>query len=309
MDTNDVEETLKQALLGVEPTVGKETVVDVNLQTSKTKPAIKVDDLSNAKNRAQNLLDSNIQISFLDKTLKPSIDELGTWVDFSIDDSNKYLATVNQEQVKGWVSEASTEAGKDPINKKVKVEAGIQTTIQEGVDGLVIDQDAVASQIINNLNLDKITQISYKAPGIPLKYQTVYNDITTIKDGKFIEVNISTQTVYAWEDGQLVYTSPATTGASGNDTGTPIGTFSIFYKTTDTILDGRVYGYSYRVHVDYWMPFDVNGSGLHDASWRTSFGGQDYIYSGSKGCVNLPHATAEFLYNWAPVGTVVWTHY
>jgi lipoprotein-anchoring transpeptidase ErfK/SrfK len=62
------------------------------------------------------------------------------------------------------------------------------------------------------------------------------------------------------------------------------------------------------VFVQYWMPF-YQGFGLHDASWRNgNFGGQDYYYGGSHGCVNLPLATAEFLYNWADIGTPVWVH-
>ncbi len=56
------------------------------------------------------------------------------------------------------------------------------------------------------------------------------------------------------------------------------------------------------------MPFYGN-YGLHDASWRNGvFGGQDYLYNGSHGCVNLPEATAAFIYNWADVGTPVWIH-
>ncbi|MEO7617644.1 MAG: L,D-transpeptidase, partial [Candidatus Saccharibacteria bacterium] len=57
-----------------------------------------------------------------------------------------------------------------------------------------------------------------------------------------------------------------------------------------------------------WMPFH-GGYGLHDAIWRKGrFGGQDYIRGGSHGCVNLPDATAEWLYNWSVVGTPVYIH-
>jgi lipoprotein-anchoring transpeptidase ErfK/SrfK len=91
--------------------------------------------------------------------------------------------------------------------------------------------------------------------------------------------------------------------------GTVTGLFSIYYKTTNTHLVGYQYGWNYDVPVKYWMPF-YQGYGLHDAVWRHgSFGGQDYYYGGSHGCVNLPDATAEFIYNWAAVGTPVWVHY
>ena len=54
----------------------------------------------------------------------------------------------------------------------------------------------------------------------------------------------------------------------------------------------------YNAHVDYWMPFDTTyGVGLHDADWRSEFGGSIYRYDGSHGCVNLPPGFARRLYN------------
>jgi lipoprotein-anchoring transpeptidase ErfK/SrfK len=60
------------------------------------------------------------------------------------------------------------------------------------------------------------------------------------------------------------------------------------------------------------MPF-YQGYGLHDASWRNGNFGETsgplgYYYDGSHGCVNLPDATAAFVYNWSVVGTPVWVH-
>lgn len=52
------------------------------------------------------------------------------------------------------------------------------------------------------------------------------------------------------------------------------------------------------------MPFH-NGVGLHDASWRSEFGGTIYKYSGSHGCVNLPYSAAKAIYAEAEIGTTV----
>ena len=52
------------------------------------------------------------------------------------------------------------------------------------------------------------------------------------------------------------------------------------------------------------MPF-CGGYGLHDASWRSSFGGSIYKRSGSHGCVNLPTWEAPELYDLISVGTPV----
>jgi lipoprotein-anchoring transpeptidase ErfK/SrfK len=53
------------------------------------------------------------------------------------------------------------------------------------------------------------------------------------------------------------------------------------------------------------MPFLGNAYGMHDASWRSSFGGGIYKYNGSHGCVNMPRWAARKLYNKVSVGTIV----
>jgi lipoprotein-anchoring transpeptidase ErfK/SrfK len=130
----------------------------------------------------------------------------------------------------------------------------------------------------------------------------------TLDYGKYIEVNLSKQHLWVWQDHNVIYETPITSGATGAGYGTVTGLFSIYYKTTNTRLRGYQYGYNYDVPVKYWMPF-YSGYGLHDAEWRNgNFGGSDYYYGGSHGCVNLPDAAAAFIYNWAEVGTPVWVH-
>jgi len=54
-------------------------------------------------------------------------------------------------------------------------------------------------------------------------------------------------------------------------------------------------GEDYSTPVDYWMPFAGN-VGMHDATWRGSFGGDIYLNNGSHGCVNLPWSSAKTIY-------------
>ena len=53
------------------------------------------------------------------------------------------------------------------------------------------------------------------------------------------------------------------------------------------------------------MPFIGGGWGLHDADWRSSFGGSIYKGGGSHGCVNLPPDVAKKMYAQMEVGTPV----
>ena len=55
------------------------------------------------------------------------------------------------------------------------------------------------------------------------------------------------------------------------------------YKQKGATLKGP----NYEAEVTYWMPFNGN-IGIHDASWRYSFGGEIYKRNGTHGCVNAP---------------------
>ncbi len=122
-----------------------------------------------------------------------------------------------------------------------------------------------------------------------------------------VEVSISEQMVYCYLHNTLVWQSPCVSGRLGGRE-TTLGAHKIYSKERDRYLQGdNGDGTKYKAFVKYWMPFH-NGEGLHDASWRSNFGGTIYKNSGSHGCVNLPPANAETLYNIVWVGMPVFVH-
>ena len=113
----------------------------------------------------------------------------------------------------------------------------------------------------------------------------------------YVEIDLTSQHVYMYQDGNLAWDAPCVTGNVSKNYTTPEGIYSLTYKQTDRILRGEKKAdgtYEYESHVDYWMPFN-GGIGLHDASWRSKFGGTIYQYGGSHGCINLPSAKAKTL--------------
>lgn len=123
------------------------------------------------------------------------------------------------------------------------------------------------------------------------------------EEGKFIvsyvEVDLTRQTVWVYKNGNLVVNTPCVTGCVNRGNATPVGVYALAYKERDRILRGTKKAdgsYEYESHVNYWMPFN-GGIGLHDATWRSAFGGSIYISSGSHGCVNLPLGKAAEIYN------------
>lgn len=114
----------------------------------------------------------------------------------------------------------------------------------------------------------------------------------------YVEVDLTGQQVYMFQNGLLVWNAPCVTGNTSRGNGTPAGIYSLNYKERNRVLRGpkRADGsYEYESPVSYWMPFN-GGIGLHDANWRGKFGGTIYQTSGSHGCVNLPPATVGALY-------------
>ena len=114
-----------------------------------------------------------------------------------------------------------------------------------------------------------------------------------------IKISISKQKLWFYKRGKVVYTSNIVTGKRYSHD-TPTGNFKIRGKARNVYLIGP----DYKSYVNYWMPI-YGDIGLHDATWRWSFGGSIYKYNGSHGCINLPIKTAKYIYNNAPVGTVV----
>ena len=126
------------------------------------------------------------------------------------------------------------------------------------------------------------------------------------KVNKLIEVIISEQTLYYYENDVLILSSPVVTGNGDITDATPTGYFAVTKKSTDSWLVGA----DYEEHVDYWIGFDETGRiyGFHDASWRDEFGGDIYLNDPSRGCVNMPLAKIDKLFSYIDLGTEVYIH-
>lgn len=109
--------------------------------------------------------------------------------------------------------------------------------------------------------------------------------------GNYCEVDLTNQMVYVYKNGELVVSSQCVTGCISKGHGTPTGVYSIFSRDKDRYLRGD----GYKSWVNFFVPFN-GGIGFHDASWRSTFGGNIYLYSGSHGCINMPYSAAKKLY-------------
>jgi lipoprotein-anchoring transpeptidase ErfK/SrfK len=280
-----------------------------DLETEPVEASIQTETVEPIKNEATTLLNRSVRLVYEGRVFQPSALNIGYWISVAPNDEinpTNLKVSISQEQVRGYVQSVANEVDKAPVNKKVVVKNGATTVEREGQDGIALNQDAAVEAIVKAMQENRDAEITLTTTSVPFKTETTRT--TSLDATKYIEVNLSKQYMWAYENGQVVHSSPVTSGATGAGLGTATGLFAIYSKRTGTYLNGRPYGYDYNVYVDYWMPF-YKGYGLHDASWRNGrFGGQDYYYGGSHGCVNLPHGTAAFLYSWSDIGTPVWVH-
>jgi len=116
--------------------------------------------------------------------------------------------------------------------------------------------------------------------------------------GRWIDVNLSAQQVTAYEGSTPVRSTLASTGLPY--TPTPTGQYQIYSKYFSGDMAGPGY---YLTGVPYIMNF-YRGYSLHGTYWHSNFG-----QPMSHGCINLPTSEAQWLFNWAAVGTPVNIHY
>jgi LysM repeat protein len=116
--------------------------------------------------------------------------------------------------------------------------------------------------------------------------------------GKWIDVDLSSQRVRAYQGNTAVRSMVVSTGIARYPT--PPGRFRIYAKYPSVTMSGPGY---YLPGVPHTM-FFYKGYALHGTYWHNNFGTPM-----SHGCINLTRADAAWLYGWAPVGTLVVIHW
>ena len=140
--------------------------------------------------------------------------------------------------------------------------------------------------------------VSFKvaAVGAKTKTEIIEQQIQTLQQSnqRWIQINLSTQRLIAWEGEKPVYAVVISTGKKKTPTLTGIFEIQSKYKSS------RMKGDDYDIpDVPYTMYYSGSYA-IHGAYWHQNFGTRI-----SHGCVNLAPNHAKWLFNWASVGTPV----
>lgn len=198
---------------------------------------------------------------------------------------------LDEDAVSEYVKELASTYNTYHSTKKLMTSYGVEISIYNSHYGWKVDNQAEKEAIIADiLSGEQITR--------DLNYSATANS----RDGNdfgdsYVEINLAAQHLFLYVDGELVLESDFVSGNISKSYYTPTGAYGITYKEKGATLNGE----DYSTPVDYWMPFAGN-VGMHDATWRDSFGGDIYLNNGSHGCVNLPWSSAKTIFGYVDAG-------
>lgn len=293
----------------VDAIVGLQSSVTIN-KDSCLKPTIFKDDarFDNALNEANKLATANFNIVMNENTVA-TVDgnSIKNWVAFE----DEFTPKLNSDAVSEWAEQIA--AGCNTVGTErtyVRPNGQKSVTVSGGTYGWEADAGDLATKLIDNINNGSSDNIEISAT------QTANALVEKGKPdwgGRWIDVDLNEQHAYMYIDNQLVWETDVITGNPTIDESTPVGVWKINNKQSPSVLIGAPDANgnpSYRNPVQYWIPFVDNMIGLHDASWRSTFGGNiNTISSWSHGCVNLPIAKATEIWDLCVIGDAVIVHY
>ncbi len=257
------------------------------------KPGITADmpELSAACEEMNGMIDLTITYDMLDIGEIPiTKEQMSAWV--TVNDS--LVVSYNWKAVAEFVADFAAQYDTRDKDHTLRTTWGSTVTITNVDYGWQLDQESEIEAIFQDLRAgEDVTREPVWTYTANSHGENDYGDT-------YVEANLSAQHLYFYKNGKLIVESDFVSGSIAGGHATHTGIFDIDYKQTHVVLRGP----DYESPVTYWMPFN-GGEGLHDATWRSRFGGSIYQTDGSHGCLNLPYSVAQTIYENIEVGDCV----
>ncbi len=295
---------LKKAVYGTQMDTGaftadvKQAVSTLETTLDLTKAGVYVDPVydensqqaQQMKQTADTYGSSDITYTFGNSVEEIDRKQIEEWMDIDSD----LNVTLDQDAIAQYVAQLADTYNTAGQAKTLATSYGQNVTITGGTYGWKINQASTVSQI-----LEKI-QNGEAYSGDPVYTQTANSHDGNDYGNTYVEINLAAQHLYFYKNGSLVTDCDIVSGNESEGNGTPTGAYFVNYLDKDATLKGE----DYESEVSYWMPFNGN-IGMHDADWRSAFGGTIYKTNGSHGCINMPPASAAVVFHNISAGTPV----
>ena len=239
-------------------------------------------EVTDACEKLNQLMQTEINYDMLDAgTVTVSREEMSKW----LKTDKKMKVVFDEEGLKEYVSAFARKYNTVDRGHTLKTSWGKTITVPAGNYGWKLDQNAeIAALKENVLAHEKITREPvYARKGKSHKSADYGNT--------YVEINLTAQHLYFYKNGAKVVDTDFVSGNVSKGYTTPTGSYAVTYTQRGAVLRGQ----DYATPVSFWMPFN-GGVGLHDATWRSNFGGTIYKTNGSHGCINLPYSAAQKIF-------------
>ncbi|MCB2298912.1 L,D-transpeptidase family protein [Clostridium tagluense] len=208
---------------------------------------------------------------------------------------DKNLETViSKIAVMKYVKKLSEKYDTVGVARKFKTSMGKIVEVSGGLYGWEINREAETEALLENIKLGNVFEKE------PIYAQKALYRAENEIGNTYVEVNITRQHLWFYKNGELITQGSVVSGNPNRGHSTVLGTYMLNYKQKGATLTGP----GYEAPVTYWMPFFGN-IGIHDASWRYSFGGEIYKRRGSHGCINAPIYLAKEIFENIEEGTPI----
>jgi len=281
------------------------------LKSVLIKPQINEDQISQIRPTVERMISLPLVLSYNYKNYSADAETIANWIVLKPASKATVNLELSDDKINEFIDSIAKKIYQKPVDKKINASTG--DVIEEGKDGLEIDSALVLAKIKESLNSSHPTEenrnIAIDVKEIPKQEKKVQPEATIAEggtpglyDGKYVEVNLSTQKLYAYTGNNLEGAYTVSTGKWS--TPTPIGTRYIESKSD------RAYSAKYDLYMPWWNSIG-DGYGIHELpEWASGYKeGQSHLGTPvSHGCIRLGVGPAEFIYNWAPIGTPVYIH-
>jgi len=202
----------------------------------------------------------------------------------TVDD--KFEVTFDEKEVKNYIDVLSKSYNTIGEKRDFVSSSGRTINVVGGDYGWSINRAKEAKALIIAIKEGKTIEKE------PEYIQTALSHGNNDIGNTYVEIDLKKQHLWFYKNGSLIAEGDVVTGNVSAKHSTPGGIYKLKYKQKNAVLRGP----GYAAPVTFWMPFN-GGIGIHDASWRSVFGGKIYKEDGSHGCINSPYYLAKAIFD------------
>lgn len=288
-DTIDVDAAIKELKNTVNSGSSK-----LELTNFKTKPKVTSED-KNLKTQLDSMnAIANVKATYSinGNTFQIPSTDISSWLTYT-----DGKVDLDNDKVKQYVTDLGAKYNTSTNDTKFKSTKRGEVTVPVGTYSWTIQTDAETEALEKAILAGKdFTRSPIVQGGTTADHPLIENT--------YIEVDLENQHMWYYKDGQVALETDIVSGKP--TTPTPAGVFYVWNKDEDSVLRGtNDDGTPYESPVNYWMPIDWTGVGIHDSDWQPAYGGDLWKTRGSHGCINTPPSVMKELFGMVEKGTPV----